>query len=67
MLPADPEQVLRIKKTLQDYATTVGLRINFSKSTLVPVNVPADTTEALAGLLGCAVGCMPFTYLGLPM
>lgn len=63
----DPLQVVRIKSVLRDYATSVGPRINFHKSTLVPINTPTALTSQLANLLGCSVGAMPFTYLVLPM
>lgn len=56
-----------MKKILQDYAMSVGLRINFQKSTLIPVNISANLAALLAGVFGCSIGSMPFTYLGLPM
>ena len=46
---------------------SVGLKINFQKSTLVPINFATDVSASFAQQLGCVVGCMPFTYLGLPM
>ena len=43
------------------------LRLNFQKSTLIPINVtPAEALE-FADMFGCVVGEMPFTYLGLPL
>lgn len=33
----------------------------------MPINVAAQKTTDLANLLGCQVGEMPFTYLGLPL
>ena len=43
------------------------LKINFHKSTMIPINLEASTTTNLARVFGCAVGSMPFTYLGLPL
>jgi len=34
---------------------------------MVPINVQPDRMEILASAFGCAIGSMPFTYLGLPM
>ncbi|XP_073363092.1 uncharacterized protein [Aegilops tauschii subsp. strangulata] len=67
VMPADETQAETIKSILQDYASSVGLRINFQKSTLITVNTAADTTSRLAQVFGCSIGAMPFTYLGLPM
>jgi hypothetical protein len=67
VMPADLEQAECMKLILQDYAESVGLRINFQKSTLISVNTAVDRTAQLAGVFGCAIGSMSFTYLGLPM
>ena len=56
-----------VKKILEDYATSIGLKINFNKSTLIPINCEATKCEELANVLGFVVGKMPFTYLGLPL
>ena len=67
VLPADQAQAETIKRILQDYASSIGLHINFHKSTLMTVNTAVDATERLAEVFGCKVGEMPFTYLGMPM
>ena len=33
----------------------------------MPINTSTDRATELASLLGCSLGSMPFTYLGLPM
>jgi hypothetical protein len=43
------------------------LKINFQKSSLVPINVSTTSASDIAGTLGCKVASMPFTYLGLPL
>lgn len=67
VMPASIEQAVHMKRTLQDYTTSVGLRINFQNSTMVPMNISSDQTTLLAELFGCEIGRMPFTFLGLPM
>ena len=43
-----------------------GLQVNLDKSELIPVcNV--ENVEELASELGCKVGNLPFTYLGMPL
>lgn len=66
-MEACPVQVLFLKNLLQDFASSTGLKVNFAKSMLVPINVQEDTTTHLAQLFGCVVGSLPFTYLGLPL
>ena len=67
VLPACPQQALVLKNILTYYATSVGLKINFHKSTIIPINCAADRCEQLVRIFGCVIGKMPFTYLGLPM
>ena len=44
-----------------------GLKINFFKSELIGVKEPEGRLLALAGIVGCKVGVLPMTYLGLPL
>nr|XP_040243927.1 translation initiation factor IF-2-like [Aegilops tauschii subsp. strangulata] len=67
LMPACAMQAAVIKKILVDYADSIGLKINFHKSTLIPINVEEDLTNRLAAIFECSVGSLPFTYLGLPM
>lgn len=41
-----------------------GLRINLGKSELVPIGEVEDV-ESLAHILGCRIGSLPMTYLGM--
>ena len=41
--------------------------MNFSKSSMIPVNVAESNLVALANAFGYQIATMPFTYLGLPM
>ena len=43
-----------------------SLRINLDKSELIPVGC-VDDEEELAAAIGCKVGSLPTTYLGLPL
>ena len=43
-----------------------GLRINLNKSEIIPMG-RVDNVEMLAVELGCGVGSLPTTYLGLPL
>jgi hypothetical protein len=68
ILWAERSQVCRLKEILDLFSQATGLRINFHKSTIVPVGiVPGDLASELAGILGCPVSSFPQTYLGLPL
>ena len=43
-----------------------GLRINLNKSEIIPMG-RVDNVEMLVVELGCGVGSLPTTYLGLPL
>ena len=67
VVPADAAQLLAIKDMLIRFQASTGLKVNFNKSSLIPLNVPDELTVSLADVFGCTIGKMPFTYLGLPM
>lgn len=47
---------------------STGLKVNYGKSCIVPINVSQEQTKILAGTFGCSKGSIPpFTYLGLPL
>jgi hypothetical protein len=41
--------------------------VNFKKSCLVPLNLSPEKALQLAGVFGCKLESLPFTYLRLPM
>ena len=51
-MPACPQQAAIIKEILVDYASSIGLRINFHKSTLIPINLSEESALALASSFG---------------
>lgn len=62
-----PLQLLHLKYLLQSFATSTGLKVNFNKSMMVPINISEERIQQLAQTFGCSIGKMPFTYLGLPL
>ncbi|XP_071727444.1 uncharacterized protein [Rutidosis leptorrhynchoides] len=44
-----------------------GLKVNFSKSCLYAIRVPNAEIEEMAAIMGCSIGKLPFTYIGLPL
>ena len=63
---ADSEQILNLRFVFTWFEVVSGLKINLSKSEIVPVgDVPH--IEELVELLGCKQSVLPLQYLGLPL
>src|SRR4051812_42394525 len=67
VVPDEAAQLLAIKNMLIDFHASTGLKVNFTKSSTIPLKVSDEMTASLAEVFGCSIGQMPFTYLGLPM
>jgi hypothetical protein len=59
--------VRNLKGVLSLFEILSGMRINFHKSELIPLNVDDDRIHEIAHQLHCHVGCLPFKYLGVPL
>jgi hypothetical protein len=66
-LQADARQFFCLKALLHSFADSTGLKVNYHKSCLIPINVDAQKVTQLAGVFDCKVEALPFTYLGLPL
>jgi hypothetical protein len=60
------EQLLNLRCLLLCFEAVLGLKINLSKSVIVPIGEVEDV-EGLSSILGCGVELLPLTYLGLPL
>ena len=67
IMQAKVNQVLHLKHLLAQFSDSTGLKVNYHKSSMVPINVSSSKLDDLANAFGCQVASMPFTYLGLPM
>lgn len=66
-MEGDARKFFFLKALLNSFAESTGLRVNYSKSMMVPINVEESKFEVLANTFGCSKGSLPFTYLGFPM
>jgi hypothetical protein len=66
-MPIDALQLLTLKGILRSFVDSTCLRVNYSKSFLVPINIEGDRAPHLANTIDCQVAKMSFTYLGLPL
>jgi hypothetical protein len=60
---AHAEHVRNLRCTFLCFEAVSGLRINLGKSELVPIG----EVESLAHIMGCNIGSLPMTYLGMPL
>lgn len=67
LLRANASDVTKLKQLLDSFSAATGLRINFSKSIVVPMHVAHDALPALLAALSCQCEGLPQTYLGLPL
>jgi hypothetical protein len=67
ILEACPRMLITLKALLDTCADSTGLRVNYHKSNIYPINVSEDSMIHLASTFGCNIGTFPFPYLGLPM
>ena len=67
VLKADASQLLCLKALLQTFANSTGLKVNYLKSSMMPINTCNDRLMHFAMTINCQTGCLPFTYLGLPL
>jgi hypothetical protein len=67
MMKASQRELLCLRPLLESFAQSTGLRVNYTKSCMVPLNLSDEKARILAGVFGCKIQGMPFTYLGLPM
>jgi hypothetical protein len=66
-MKASQRDLFCLKGIFHSFSLATGLKINFHKSCLLPINLDTVKTGQLAIVFGCQLGTFPFTYLGLPM
>jgi len=63
----DAKKLFFLKSILNTFSLSTGLKINFNKSMMTPINISEEKIQILARTFGCSIGNLPFTYLGLPL
>jgi hypothetical protein len=67
IMEGDAKQLFFLKALINSFNMSTGLKVNFSESMMVPINVSDDRLDILAATFGCSKGSLPFTYVGLPL
>ena len=63
---ANEEQILYVQMLLLCFEAMTGLKVNALKSEMVPIG-EVPNVHVLAKILGCRIGSLPMTYLGMPL
>ena len=66
-MQGDARQLFFLKAILNTFVESTSLKVNYSKSMMVLVNVSEQRLQHLANTFGCSTSSLPFTYLGLPL
>lgn len=66
-MEGDARQLFFLKSVLFSFSESTGLKVNYNKSLMVPINLSEEKLNLLASTFGCSKGSLPFTYLGLPL
>lgn len=67
IMEGDPNQLFFLKSVVNTFAESTGLKVNYRKSMILPINLTEKMLDHLARTFGCIKGSFPFTYLRLPL
>lgn len=67
VIRGEPQDVQNLKSILDSFAAATGLKINFNKTTVVPIHMHEDAADQCISILGCKREDFPQVYLGLPL
>jgi hypothetical protein len=61
------DHLMNLKGSLAIYEQLSGMRINFHKSELIPINLDQEQIHNIAHIFSCPIGDFPIKYLGVPL
>ena len=63
----DEQHLRNLKGCLMWFEQLSGMRINFHKSEMIPLNLSSVEVHKISHIFGCPVGSFPIKYLGVPL
>lgn len=67
VLQGELEAIQKLKSILDNFSDATGLKINYSKSTMVLIHMDSDLIDQCKVVIGCSNQSFPQNYLGLPL
>jgi hypothetical protein len=67
IMEACPQQLFVLKFLLNTFADSTGLKVNYSKSSMVPINLSPERLSHLAATFNYVAESLSFTYLTLSL
>jgi hypothetical protein len=67
VMEACHQQLFVLNALLNTFADSMGLKVNYSKSSMVPIIVQPERLNHMVFTFNCVAGSLPFTYMGLPL
>lgn len=67
LLKGTVQQATVLREILDAFAGFSGLKINYHKSTFVPIHMSQEDAHIAADTLQCPISSLPSNYLGLPL
>lgn len=61
------QHLRNLKCCLIWFESISGMRINFHKSEIIPMNLSGQELHRIVHIFGCPVGCFPIKYSGIPL
>lgn len=61
------ETAVNLKWILSCFEQVSGMRINYCKSELIPINMEPNEVDPFRNIFGCGIGSFPIKYLGIPL
>ena len=63
----DTSSAVNLKWILTCFEQVSGMRINYNKSELIPINMSKEETQPYVDIFQCVMGDFPVKYLGIPL
>jgi hypothetical protein len=67
IMKENANNLICLKALLQTFADSTGLKVNYNKSNMIPINLSEERLNHFSETMQCQKGSLPFTYLGLPL
>lgn len=66
-MEASESGLINLKRIICCFQTALGLKINFTKSSLTGIGISSALAERFSSILGCGIASLPINYLPFPL